>query len=115
MSRWRSLRRLILPSSTSISRLRRLQLNIIVPSSVGRSVVIRRRRVVAVVVVGLLGLRLRVVRLLSRLLGVVCCCAVAWRRAAESPAGAAVGLETTLSAAAGGYASGGVLVRAVWV
>jgi hypothetical protein len=105
MTRRRSLWRLVLPARTSISRCRRLQLNIIVPSSVGRSVVIRRRRVVAVVVVRLLGLGLRIVRLLSILLRVVGCCAVAWRRAAESPACAAVGLETALSAAAGGYAS----------
>jgi type IV secretory pathway TrbD component len=105
MTRRRSLWRLVLPARTSISRCRRLQLNIIVPSSVGRSVVIRRRRVVAVVVVRLLGLRLRVVGLLGVLLWVVGRCAVARRCAAESPACAAVGLETALSAAAGGYAS----------
>ena len=107
MPRRRSLRRLVLPPSTTISRLRRLQLNIVVPSSVGRSVIIRRRRVVAVVVVRLLGLRLRVVRSLSGLLGVVGRGAVAGGSAAEGPACAAVGLETALAAAAGGYASEG--------
>jgi hypothetical protein len=106
-ARRRSLGRLVLPSGTSISRLRRLQLNIIVPCSVGRSVVIRRRRVVTVVVVRLLGLRLRVVRLLGGLLGVVSRGAVAWRGATEGPACATVGLETALSATARGYASGG--------
>lgn len=103
----RSLRRLVLPTRASISGLRRLQLNIVVPSSVGRSVIIRRRRVVAVVVVRLLGLRLRVVRLLSLLAGrrVVGRGAVAGGSAAEGPACAAVGLETALAAAAGGYAA----------
>ena len=107
MPRRRSLRRLVLPTRTPISGLRRLQLNIVVPSSVGRSVIIRRRRVVAVVVVRLLGLRLRVVRSLSGLLGVVGRGAVAGGSAAEGPACAAVGLETALAAAAGGYASEG--------
>ena len=109
MPRRRSLRRLVLPTRTPISGLRRLQLNIVVPSSVGRSVIIRRRRVVAVVVVRLLGLRLRVVRLLRLLAGrrVVGRGAVAGGSAAEGPACAAVGLETALAAAAGGYASDG--------
>ena len=109
MPRRRSLRRLVLPTRASISGLRRLQLNIVVPSSVGRSVIIRRRRVVAVVVVRLLGLRLRVVRLLRLLAGrrVVGRGAVAGGSAAEGPACAAVGLETALAAAAGGYASEG--------
>jgi len=104
MSRRRSFGRLVLHSRASIGGLRRLQLDIIVPSSVGRSVVIRRRRVVAVVVVRLLGLRLRIVRLLRGLLRVVCRRAVAWRCATEGPACAAVGLETALSATARGDA-----------
>ena len=97
---------------TTIRRLRRLQLNIVVVStSVGRGVVVRRRRVVAVVVVRLLGLRRLVLVLVLRILrvlrasGVVGCLAVAWRRAAESPAGAAIRLVAALSATAGGDTS----------
>jgi hypothetical protein len=43
-------------------------------------------------------------------LGVVRRLAVAWRRATEGPACAAVGNVAALSAAAGGYASCGMLV-----
>lgn len=97
---------------TTIRRLRRLQLNIVVTTSVGRSVIVRRRWVVAVVVVWLLGLRrlvlvlvLRVLRVLraSRVVG---CLAVAWRCATECPAGAAVRLVAALSATAGCNTSG---------
>jgi hypothetical protein len=96
---------------TTIRRLRRLQLNIVVTTSVGRSVIVRRRRVVAVVVVRLLSLRrlvlvlvLRVLRVLraSRIVG---CLAVAWRCATECPAGAAVRLVAALSATTGGDTS----------
>ena len=87
-----------------------MQLNIVVTTSVGRGVIVRRRRVVAVVVVGLLGLRclvlvlvLRVLRVLR--LAVVGRLAVAWRCATESPAGAAVRLVAALSATTGGDTS----------
>jgi hypothetical protein len=107
LTRRRALRRLILRSVTSIGGLRLLQLNV-VTTSVGGRIIICRRRVVAVVVVGLcsvlLGrlvlLRLRVVRRLT----------VAWRCATESPSCAAVGLVAVLSATAGSYASFGSLV-----
>lgn len=87
-----------------------MQLDIVVTTSIGRSVVVRRRRVVAIVVVWLLRrlvlvLVLRVLRVLraSRVVG---CLAVAWRCATECPAGAAVRLVAALSATAGGDTSG---------
>lgn len=110
--RRRPLRRLILRPVTTIRRLRRLQLDIVVSTPVGRSVIVRRRRVVAVVIVRLLGLRRLVVVLVLRVLRilrasrVVGCLAVAWRRTAKSPAGAAVWLVAALSATAGGDTSG---------
>ena len=103
--RW-ALRRLILRPVTTIRWLWRLQLNIIT-TSVGRRIIVRRRWVVAVVVVRLLRLRCLVLVLVLGVLrlGVVGCLAVAWRRATESPAGAAVRLVAALSATTGGDTS----------
>lgn len=104
-SRRRVLRRLILPTlHTTIRRLRLLQLHIIPLASIisvirRRSVSRRRSRVVAVVVVRA-WIRVRIVRL-----GVVGRCGVAWRSAAEGPAGSAVGLVSESSSAAGGDAA----------
>lgn len=119
--RRRPLRRLILRPVTTIRRLRRLQLDIVVTTSVGRGVIVRRRRVVAVVVVRLLCLRRLVLVLVLRVLRilrpsrVISCLAVAWRCAAESPAGAAVRLVAALSATAGGDTSLRVLVDLRWM
>lgn len=98
---------------SAIRRLGGLQLDVV--SSRTRGVVVGWRRVIAVVVVGLLVLLLLAVRLLVGLplllllavvrLRVICRLAVAWWRPTKCPGGAAVRLVSPLSTAAGGDAS----------
>ena len=109
MTWWWSLGRLILRPITTISRLWRLQLNIVV-ASVGRSIIVRRRWVVAIVVVGLLRRLVLLLLLAIVRLRVISSLTVAWRRATQSPACAAVGLVAALSATTGSDASCGMLV-----
>ena len=82
----------------AIHRLRRLHLHIVASIVITRGAVRRRVRIVrAIRVVVVVGHR-RLLLLRARVVG---CLSVAWRCAAEGPAGAAVGLVAHLSSAAG--------------
>lgn len=109
MARRRSLGRLILRPVTTIGRLRRLQLNVVV-ASVGRSVVVGGRWVIAVVVIRLLRRLILLLLLAVVRLRIVCRLTVARWCATQGPTCATVGSVATLSATTSSNASCGLLV-----